>query len=369
MGRLIYLPTGNELEDSVQRGVEIATFLTGLQSRGEFPYGARHDPALMFMLAPTLFGISLDDEQAARFAAFLSLTDIRVRSIPFCAAYAYGFAHNGFPEVLDWPGSVERDPEYQVVLVGDPFDEELFVEQLELVRPPSHYDTTAEYLAALNHPLAGELASHWIHCHNHLRKEYGNSWLELVDCPTAEAYSRLISDFKGFGPKVTKLFLGRLRRSGLARHLDTSSLGPAVDRHVVRLTISWGLLPAIVSEVNVRPAVNAADSLWRTVCQKADLPPGEVHQAFWTLGHTLCSPLLCEICPLWQTVCTGKLSMKGYNDVTRKTIDPTKIVLPGTAGAEQLRLIEEPAPPSGPHETIIRLFMGTLQPALPGLWT
>ena len=232
------------------------------------------------------------------------------------------------------------------------------------VDPPSHFDTTQEYLAKLNHPLAGELASHWIHSHNHLRKQHDNSWLKLVDCSAEEAYRRLIADFRGFGPKVSKLFLGRLRRSGLARHLDTTAIGMAVDRHVVRETVSWGLLPGVVSEVGYDPVVRAADALWKMICQKADLPPEEVHQACWTLGSSLCKPVRCDICPLWKNACIGKLSMRGYNDRQRRTIDPTNIVRPGVPDPEQLQLFD-PAPPSGPHESIVRLFMGEMQPPLP----
>lgn len=59
----------------------------------------------------------------------------------------------------------------------------------------------------------------------------------------------------------------------MARHIDLTEIGIAVDRHVLAQTLGFGLLPNIQGPVNADAAINASIWLWRMACKEHSIDP------------------------------------------------------------------------------------------------
>lgn len=371
MGKPKYLPTGKVLEDSVARAAEVAKFLLEARSRGEYPFGGKHDPAAMFLVAPKQFGVNLSAEESARLTLFWSMVDRGIDSLQFGGKIAYDIiADDNLAEVVNWhreedlPLYQNRFDDYFVDPFSDDYEE--YYHQPEVVKqnqPQTHYDLTADYLVSCGHPYAGQVANHWVCSHNRLENNFGGSVLSMVRGSTDEVYKRLRREFPGLGPKTTPLFLARMQRSGLAGHLDLTEIGIAVDRHVLAQTLGFGLLPNIQGLVNADAAINASIWLWRIVCKKYSIDPAALHETLWFQGRMRCRQVDCVNCPLWNSACRGRVSLALYNGEGRK-IDPRLILKPGQFSLDFAAEIE-PGPPPGPYQQIISMFLGGCQMQLP----
>lgn len=372
MGKPKYLPQGKALERSIDRAAEAGNFLLESRSRGDYPFGGKHDPSAMLLVAPKLFGVDLTSEDAAWLTLFWSMVDRGIDSLIFGSRIAHDIIDNGglndairwtrgVPEVSPWQNGFD-DREI------DPFDDnydqyEPFVPQELPPEPIYHYDVVADYLSGCNHPFAGQVASHWVHTHDRIVKQYDGSVLTALKGDSQQVYKRLRDEFLGLGPKTTPLFMARMYRSGLARHLDLAPIGIAVDRHVLAQTLGMNLLPDIQGPVNADAAINASIWLWRMVCSQRALDPAALHETLWLQGRMRCRQVDCANCPLWRTACQGRVSLALYNGEGRK-IDPRVILTPKQLeldfGAEI-----EPGPPAGPYNHITALFLGSTQLQLP----
>jgi hypothetical protein len=369
MGKPKYLPNGKVLERSVARAAEVAKFLLEARARGEYPFGGRHDPAAMFLVAPKQFGISLTTEEAARLTLFWSMVDRGIDSMQFGGKIAYDVITGSLAEVTSWhrtetyPPDQDRFDDSYFDPFSDNYEYRDYQEPKPRNQPLSHFEATVDYLLSCGHPYAGQVAGHWTRSHSRLESDFGGSVLSMVSGSTSNVYKLLRSDFPGLGPKTTPLFLARMFRSGLARHLDLTEIGIAIDRHVLAQTLGFDLLPTITEPVSADAAINASICLWRIVCKEHSLDPAALHEALWLQGIIRCRQVDCQNCPLWGGACRGRVSLALYNGKSR-TIDPRAILEPGQLQINFGPEIE-PGPPPGPYTRLVALFMGNSQLQLP----